>query len=108
MTQPTRRLSPADRKAAILEAALNLAQLEGYPTLTIQRVAKVASVSPPLVSCYFYCVADLLDAVMTEAVRRKVLSVVAEGLAHRHPVAIAAPSALKQAAAMTLVGEVAR
>jgi len=108
MTQPTRRLSPADRKAAILEAALNLAQLEGYPHLTIQRVARVASVSPSLCSHYFWTVEVLLDAVMTEAVRRKVLSVVAEGLAHRHPVAIAAPSALKQAAAMTLVGEVAR
>ena len=98
------RQTPADRKAAILEAAVNLAQLSGYRSLTIRSVARAASVSSPLVSFYFYCTDDLLTAVMEEAVRRRVLSVVAEGLAHRHPAAVAAPIALQQAAAQTLVG----
>jgi len=104
MTHTTRRYrqTPADRKAAILEAAVNLAELDGYRTLTIRSVARVACVSPALTSHYFYCTDDLLTAVMEEAVRRKVLSVVAEGLAHRHPAAVAAPAALRQAAAQTL------
>jgi hypothetical protein len=41
---------------------------------------------------------------MEEAVRRQVLSVVVEGLAHRHPVALNAPAALRQAAALSLMG----
>ena len=107
-TVPHRRYrqTPADRKAAILEAAVNLAQLDGYRNLTIRSVARVSGVSAPLVSFYFYCTDDLLTAVMEEAVRRKVLSVVAEGLAHRHPTAVAAPVELQQAAVATLVGEV--
>lgn len=103
---PTRRYryTPADRKASILTAAVNLAELEGYDTLTLLRVARVAGVSRALVSHYYYCCDDLRNAVMEEAVSRKILGVIAEGLAHRHPVAIAAPVALKQTAALTLAG----
>jgi AcrR family transcriptional regulator len=106
--RPTRRYrqTPADRKAAILEAAVNLAQLDGYRNLTSKSVARVAGVSQPLVMHYFWTTEKLLTAVMEEAVRRRVLSVVAEGLAHRHPAAVSAPVALRQAAAATLVGEV--
>jgi len=104
--RPTRRsrygTTPTQRKALILDAAVNLAQLFGYPGLTISKVARVAGVSSPLVSFYFYCTDDLLTAVMQEAVRRRILSIVAEGLAHRHPVAIAAPLSLKQEAAAAL------
>jgi AcrR family transcriptional regulator len=98
------RLTPADRQAAILQAAINLAELDGYRTLTIQRVARVASVSPALVSHYYWTRDIMLTAVMEEAVRREVLNVIAEGLAHRHPAAMAAPPELQQAAVATLVG----
>jgi AcrR family transcriptional regulator len=109
MTPTTHRPSrygttPTERKATILNAAVALAELDGYRTLTIQRVARITSMSPALVSSYYYSTDNLLNAVMEEAVRGKVLSVIAEGLAYRHPAAVNAPTALRQQAAATLVG----
>ena len=100
----TRRYTPADRKAAILSAAVALAELEGYGVVTLMRVATAANVSYALVSHNWQGADQLRTAVMEEAVRCRVLRVVAEGLAHRHPAAIAAPASLKQAAVATLTG----
>jgi AcrR family transcriptional regulator len=103
MTTPT-RLTPADRKAAILTAAVSLATDTGYDNITLTAVARVAGVSYALIVYYFNSADCLLAAVMEEAVRLRVLSVVAEGLAHRHPVALEAPQALRQEAAASLAG----
>ena len=98
------RQHPADRKAAILAAAVILAETHGYTAISLVRVAIASGVSQALVSHYYQTASDLRTAVMHEAVRRRVLSVVGEGLAHRHPVAMTAPQALKQEAALTLAG----
>jgi len=100
MTADTRRirLHPDKRRADILEAALTLADRDGWLTLTRDNVAQAAGVSPGLVSFYFVAF-DLLRAeVMQTAVERGVLRVVAEGIAARQSDALAAPLELRQAA----------
>jgi AcrR family transcriptional regulator len=104
-TRPSRYgTTPAERKAAILNAAVALATADGYDSITLTAVARSAGVSYALVCHYYQSADNLLNAVMEEAVRTCVLSVVAEGLAYRHPAALEAPITLRQQAALTLVG----
>jgi DNA-binding transcriptional regulator YbjK len=98
MTTTPRRMKPEDRKQAILTAAVNLAQLDGFLSINRDKVARVASVSPGLVTAYFYCTEELRRAVMLEAIRLGIASIVAEGLAARCPIAAGAPLELRQAA----------
>lgn len=98
----TKRLKPADRKAAILHAALDLAATQGYRRMTREAVATAASVSPALVSLYLGTMPQLQRAVMRAAVRQGVAAVVAQGLAERDPQALKAPDALKREAAALL------
>ena len=98
-----RRLAPDDRRQLILEAAINLATADGYISLTRGAVASHAGISPALVTFYYLSTRLLLQAVMEEAVRREILPVIAEGLATRCPIALAAPPAVRQAAIAGLV-----
>ena len=110
MTDPTptgtRRLPPDDRRDAILQAAIRLAVTDGYFTLTRESAAQAAGVSPGLVSRYFYATALLRATVMREAVSRGILSIIAEGLATRCPIACAAPAELRAAAVASLAAGV--
>lgn len=99
MTQ-SRRLTPTDRRKQILNAAVELAQRDGYLSISQNRVAQEASVSPGLV--YHYFPGTLKQAVMKEAIAEGHLSILAEGLAARDPVALRAPTSLRAAAIATL------
>lgn len=103
--QPTRRLQPDDRVTDLLTVALQLARTEGFHALTRKRVAQAAAVSPGLVTHRFLSTELMRDAVMTEAVRLSDLRVVADGIALRHAVALAAPVEMRQAALDALVEE---
>lgn len=98
----TKRLPPPERSASILAAALDAAEAGHYTSITRERVAELASCSPGLVSLYFGTMAAMRDAVMQEAVKRRNLTVVAQGIAHRDPLAIDAPLWLKAKALETL------
>ena len=65
-----RRMNPEDRRKHILECAVNLALLEGYLSLNRDRVARVANVSPGLVTRYYYCSAELKRCVMEQAIKK--------------------------------------
>lgn len=99
---PPRRLPHDQRKANILKAAYQLAQADGYHTLTREAVATEAGVSRGLVTYYFLSIALLREAVMQAAIEAGNAEIVAAGLTARCPVAQTAPLDLRRAAAATL------
>ena len=96
-----------ERRAQILDAALSLAAADGYTRLTRDRVARLAAISPALVSRRWSTMAQLKRAVMREAIRQAgaivapshgVLSIIAQGIALGDPEARRAPEAVQTAA----------
>lgn len=98
------RLSPDDRRAAILSAAVDLAVREGYRALTRDKVAEEAQTSTGLVSRYFYHMDLLRAAVLDEAVKRHDVRLVTEGLACGDLSIHTVPRKLRIRAAMSLFG----
>lgn len=97
------RLDPEQRRAAILNAAIQIAaQPGGWAKLTREAIARVAKCSEALPSRYFGTMSDIRSEVMGEAINRRELPVIAQGLACGHPVAIGAPDEIKTAALKTL------
>lgn len=92
----TKRSDPAARTAELLKVALNLAAAEGWRTLTRDRIAVVAGVSPGLVSARLGTMDALKRSVMRAAVRDRVVAVVAEGLLVGDKHARKADSALRE------------
>jgi hypothetical protein len=80
-----------DRREAIMTAALTVAAKVGY-------IATEADCSPGLVSAYLGTMPAMRRAVMRAAVARRVLAVVAQGLAMRDKHAMAAPEGVRAAA----------
>ncbi len=76
------RLSPAERRAQILEAATKLLSQEGLDAVRIRAVAEAAGVSPPVVYRHFFSRDDLIAALAEELGRRNqaVLERVVESL----------------------------
>ena len=96
------RAHPTLRKEHILAAAVNISIHVGYDHVTRAEVAEAAGVSPALVTNYFFSMNNLRIEIMSSAVTNEILTVVAQGLAAGHPLAITAPSRLKNKAAKTL------
>jgi AcrR family transcriptional regulator len=97
-------LKSADRKEQILETALRLAEKMGYTNITRAGVADAAGVAPSLVSHYFTTMGKMKRAVMRQAVKRAVLSIVAQGLTLKDDQALKAPEELRARAAASLKG----
>ncbi len=97
------RLDPKTRKQTILTAAVGLAKSYGYDRITREAVAIRAGVSAALVSKYFVTMEQLRAAVMGEAVRLEVVTIIAQGLVAGSTVAKGAPEALRRAAADELM-----
>jgi len=98
------RLKPDDRYNQILDAAVRVAERSGYRTLRREDVAREAGVSHGLVSHYFLYIDLLRMEVLTAAVARGVLPIVAEGLVAGEPVAQQATADLRARAAVSLLG----
>lgn len=105
-TKPLDRYEAArgDTDTKILLAGVALAVMGRYDRITRRQVAEGAGVSPARVSLFAGDMDGLRTAIMEEAVRRGVASVVAQGLADRHPAALAAPEELRQKALAVLAG----
>jgi AcrR family transcriptional regulator len=88
MKQRALRSLPADRKAQILNAAVQLALEIGYQSITREAVAQSVRVANSLISNYFISMSDLKRAVMIEAINKEILQIIAQGLAIRDPVAV--------------------
>ena len=93
------RMNPRLRKAHILGAATELAEIRGYSQLTCVGVAKYAKLSASAVKMYFDGPRGLQAAVMEHCVVAGVVPIVAQGLAVGDPIATGASPALKALAA---------
>ena len=98
-----KRMQPTARKAEILSAALTVAGEVGYRHVSRDAIAARADCSPGLVSAYFGTMPALRRAVMSAAIARRDLTVLAQGLAAGDSKAKAAPEALKRAAVKALL-----
>lgn len=92
------------RKAAILLAAMTEAKQHGYANVTREQIAQRAECAPGLVSFYFGTMPQMKRAIMSEAIRTRELSIIAQGIVDGHPKAKRAPLELRQAAVSALMG----
>jgi len=90
-------------KKDILEAALQLALEIGYDKLRRDNIVAKAGVSQGLITYHFGTVEKLRREVMREAIRRKLVPIVAHGIAMRDINALKAPLALKRQATKYLL-----
>lgn len=79
MKRILRRENPIVRKEEILNAAIDLAVKIGYQSITRETVAKAACTSCALVTRYFN-MAELKEAVMTAAIEKQIIPIIAQGL----------------------------
>lgn len=101
----TKRKSVHEARAKELTAvALRMAQEHGLNNITRDQIAKEAGVASGLVSLRLGTMPAMRRTVMRAAVAQGVLEVIAEGLAHRDPHALAAPLELRQKASAVLAG----
>jgi AcrR family transcriptional regulator len=91
------------RDRLILDAAVELAKIEGYQWITREAVAERAGVAPATVNNAFGTMRDLKRAVLKEAVEKSIIEIVAQGLADGHAIARAAPEELRKLAAEKLI-----
>lgn len=75
-----KRLTPGDRRAEILESALNVAECVGYRHLTRVQVANNAGCAESLVSKYFGTMDKFRRTIMRAAVKDEHLPIIAQGL----------------------------
>jgi AcrR family transcriptional regulator len=95
-------LQRSERRAAILGAAVRLAEAQGFHKITRDEVAAEAGVAAGSVNHEFGTVADMRDAVVLEAIDARNLTIVAQAIAAGHPAARDAPADLKSKAIKTL------
>ena len=93
-----KRMHPTDRKAEILAAALISARRHGYRSVSREAIAQKAGCSPALVSAYFGTMKRLRREIMSAAVARGDLPVLAQGLVAGDAKARSAPEELRLAA----------
>lgn len=91
------------RRQKVLDAALTLAEADGYSHITRAAVADMAGLSRASVSLTFAGMGGLRREVMSAAVSRGLVKIIAQGLAAGDPIALAAPHSLKQQAAEALL-----
>lgn len=84
--------------AKVLDAAIDCAMTDGYQWITREQVAAAAGVSPGSVSNAYGTMRDLKRAVLRAAVERGLPAIVLQGLVDNHPIALAAPDHVKDAA----------
>jgi AcrR family transcriptional regulator len=95
-------MTPADRKAAILDAAVAAAKKHGFARMRLSQIAEHAECSNALVVSHFGTMTQMRRAVMRAAIKQQILPIIAEGVATRDPVACKAPDDLKSKALATL------
>lgn len=88
----------------MLKAALRVAERDGWRTMTRSAIAVEAGVSEGLISLRLGSMDALRRSVMRQAVRDRVLRVVAEGLLAGDKHACRADQALREAAAGCVTG----
>ncbi len=97
------RLDPKLRKDQLLVAALEAARKSGYNHITRREIAIIAGTSEALISRHWGTMNQVRRAVMRRAIIDKDVTVLAQGLSARDPVAMKASPELRAKAAASLV-----
>jgi len=90
------------RKAQILDAAVTLSEKHGYTNITREQIATAAQCSVGLVSKHMGTMEVLRRAIVSAAIARENLHILAQALVNHHPKAMRAPLELRQRAALSL------
>ena len=99
----TKRLTPKERKAQILNAALVVAERRGYMNIERSDVAKQAGTSEARVSQLFNTMIQLRKAVMRRAVHVENYTIIAQGLTVKDRQALKAPEEVRIAAVAAIL-----
>lgn len=83
---------------SFVEAGLRYAERDNYRRVPIRKICADHGKSHTLIFHYFGTAVGFQNAVMSLAVERSCVAVVAQGLADRNPIATAAPDELRRAA----------
>lgn len=73
-----------NRDKRMMDAAIELAEEDSYQWITREAVAERAGVAPATISFHFRTMAELKRAVLREAISRRSLKIIAEGIGARH------------------------
>lgn len=98
MNNNANKMAAADRQAQILAAALVVAERVGFNKFTLRQVAAEADVTEKLPSHYFGTMTNLRRKVMREAVKKKILPIIAQGIVLGDTHALKADHELRAAA----------
>lgn len=75
------RMDPLARKEQILNIAINVSIEKGYRYLTRREVAKRMQCASGLINHYFNGIEDLRNIVLSTAIEREIIPIVAENFA---------------------------
>ena len=98
MTNKQPRVNGADRKAKILQVAINLSVEIGYMNISCRAIADRAGIAHPLIFYYFKTLSNLKKIIMKTAIKEEILVIILQGLSTGDPIALNAPTALKNKA----------
>src|SRR5690348_13521835 len=82
LTARRRKLTQAQRKQEILDAAIKIAEKNGYLSLKREIVAEVSGASSACVSWYFNPIKKLIHAVLEEALAQENLSILIQAVSN--------------------------
>lgn len=89
-------------KESILQAAVSVAERDGYKLITRKAVAMKADCAESLINVYFHTMTQLQSDVMRYAVKNDVLKIIAQGLVNGDRRARKVSDEVKTAALKTL------
>ncbi len=90
-----RREKPAVRAQEIMDAAVKLAEVQGYRTVSRGQIADAAECAASLISHYFGDVPALRQAIMREAIEIENIEIILQGLVVKDGLALGAPKPLR-------------
>lgn len=93
------------RVAQILDAAVQLAEEHGYTNVTREAIAEVVCCSPGLVSKHMGNMNVLRRSIVSAAIVRENLAIVAQAIVDKHPKMNNADDDLKRRAMAFMIGE---
>jgi DNA-binding transcriptional regulator YbjK len=82
------RVAPEFRRVAVLESAVTVAQRDGWRAMTRDTIAELSCISAGLVSYVLGDMEAVRRVVLQEAIRREIVSIVAEALTSGSPEAL--------------------
>jgi DNA-binding transcriptional regulator YbjK len=89
------RVAPEFRRMALLESAVMVASRDGWQKMTRDAIAELSKVSPALVSYALGDMKNIKRIVIREAIKRGIVSIIAEGITYGDPEALTVPKKLR-------------